>query len=270
MGTKQAVVETWRNLIAVGADPLAITDNLNFGNPERPEVMGQFVGAIAGMGEACRVARLPRRVGQRVALQRDQRRRHPADTGDRRRRSRARHRAHGDLRLKGERRPADRHRPRERPPRPVALSGARDRQARGRTAAGRPRRRDQGRQSRARADPRGQGRGRARCLRRRATRRGRRDGARGRHRRGAVRLRGQAAVARHLVRRGPGPLRAGASIRCGRGDCWSGRGCLALPARIIGRTGGEGLRFERRAGAAARRLRTAHEAWLPSYMAESV
>ena len=46
MGTKQAVVETWRNLIAVGADPLAITDNMNFGNPERPEIMGQFVGAV--------------------------------------------------------------------------------------------------------------------------------------------------------------------------------------------------------------------------------
>jgi phosphoribosylformylglycinamidine synthase len=59
MGTKQAVVETWRNLTAVGADPLAITDNLNFGNPERPEVMGQFVGAIKGMGEACRVLDYP-------------------------------------------------------------------------------------------------------------------------------------------------------------------------------------------------------------------
>jgi phosphoribosylformylglycinamidine synthase II len=53
MGTKQAVVETWRNLVAVGADPIAITDNMNFGNPERPEVMGQFVGSVKGMGEAC-------------------------------------------------------------------------------------------------------------------------------------------------------------------------------------------------------------------------
>ncbi|MBU1213100.1 MAG: phosphoribosylformylglycinamidine synthase subunit PurL [Alphaproteobacteria bacterium] len=59
MGTKQAVVETWRNLIAVGADPLAITDNLNFASPERPEVMGQFVGAIEGMGEACRALDYP-------------------------------------------------------------------------------------------------------------------------------------------------------------------------------------------------------------------
>ncbi len=52
-GGKQAVVETWRNLCAVGADPIAITDNMNFGNPERPEIMGQFVGCIDGMREAC-------------------------------------------------------------------------------------------------------------------------------------------------------------------------------------------------------------------------
>ncbi len=59
MGAKQAVVESWRNLVAVGADPLAITDNLNFGSPERPDVMGQFVGAIEGMGEACRALDYP-------------------------------------------------------------------------------------------------------------------------------------------------------------------------------------------------------------------
>jgi phosphoribosylformylglycinamidine synthase II len=59
MGTKQAVAEAWRNLIAVGADPLAITDNMNFGNPERPEVMGQFVGAVQGMAEACSVLKFP-------------------------------------------------------------------------------------------------------------------------------------------------------------------------------------------------------------------
>jgi phosphoribosylformylglycinamidine synthase subunit PurL len=59
MGTKQAVVETWRNLISVGADPLAITDNMNFANPERPEIMGQFVGSVQGMGEACRALDYP-------------------------------------------------------------------------------------------------------------------------------------------------------------------------------------------------------------------
>src|SRR5215470_8880023 len=59
MGAKQAVVESWRNLIAVGADPLAITDNMNFGNPQRPEVMGQFVGAVQGMREACEALKYP-------------------------------------------------------------------------------------------------------------------------------------------------------------------------------------------------------------------
>jgi phosphoribosylformylglycinamidine synthase subunit PurL len=52
-GGKQAVAEAWRNLTAVGATPLAITDNLNFGNPERPHAMGQLVGCIQGIGEAC-------------------------------------------------------------------------------------------------------------------------------------------------------------------------------------------------------------------------
>ena len=58
-GGKQAVAEAWRNLTAVGATPLAITDNLNFGNPERPEIMGQFVGCIRGITEACRALDFP-------------------------------------------------------------------------------------------------------------------------------------------------------------------------------------------------------------------
>ena len=52
-GGKQAVAEAWRNLSAVGADPLAITDCMNFGSPQRPEIMGQFAGAVEGMSEAC-------------------------------------------------------------------------------------------------------------------------------------------------------------------------------------------------------------------------
>jgi phosphoribosylformylglycinamidine synthase subunit PurL len=52
-GGAQAVAESWRNLTAVGAEPLALTDCMNFGNPERPEIMGQFVGAIEGIREAC-------------------------------------------------------------------------------------------------------------------------------------------------------------------------------------------------------------------------
>jgi phosphoribosylformylglycinamidine synthase len=58
-GGAQAVAEAWRNLTAVGARPLAVTDNLNFGNPERPEIMGQLVGAIEGMGAACRALDFP-------------------------------------------------------------------------------------------------------------------------------------------------------------------------------------------------------------------
>ena len=58
-GGKQAVAEAWRNLTAVGSRPIAITDNLNFGNPQRPEIMGQIVRAIDGMAEACRVLDFP-------------------------------------------------------------------------------------------------------------------------------------------------------------------------------------------------------------------
>ncbi|HJO69853.1 MAG TPA: phosphoribosylformylglycinamidine synthase subunit PurL, partial [Rhodospirillales bacterium] len=52
-GARQAVAEAWRNLTAVGARPLAITDNLNLGNPERPEIMGQLVGCVEGIRDAC-------------------------------------------------------------------------------------------------------------------------------------------------------------------------------------------------------------------------
>lgn len=58
-GGKQAVAETYRNLCAVGAKPLAITNCLNFGNPQRPEIMAQLVGALEGMGEACRALDYP-------------------------------------------------------------------------------------------------------------------------------------------------------------------------------------------------------------------
>ncbi|MEO5324226.1 phosphoribosylformylglycinamidine synthase subunit PurL [Mesorhizobium sp. CC13] len=58
-GGKQAVAECWRNLTATGAVPLAATDNLNFGNPERPEIMGQFVKAVTGIGDACRALGFP-------------------------------------------------------------------------------------------------------------------------------------------------------------------------------------------------------------------
>jgi phosphoribosylformylglycinamidine synthase len=52
-GGMQAVAESWRNLSAVGAQPLALTDNMNFGNPEKPEIMGEFAGVVEGMRAAC-------------------------------------------------------------------------------------------------------------------------------------------------------------------------------------------------------------------------
>ncbi|MET3559902.1 phosphoribosylformylglycinamidine synthase [Bartonella japonica] len=58
-GGKQAVAECWRNISTTGAIPLAATDNLNFGNPEKPEIMGQLVFAIKGIGEACRALDFP-------------------------------------------------------------------------------------------------------------------------------------------------------------------------------------------------------------------
>ena len=59
LGGMQAVAEAWRNLVAVGARPLAITNCLNFGNPERPSVMGQLVGCIEGMAKACTALDFP-------------------------------------------------------------------------------------------------------------------------------------------------------------------------------------------------------------------
>jgi phosphoribosylformylglycinamidine synthase len=59
MGGKQVVAESYRNLCAVGAKPLAATDNMNFGNPEKPRIMGQFTGAVQGIGEACRALDFP-------------------------------------------------------------------------------------------------------------------------------------------------------------------------------------------------------------------
>ncbi|WP_188578797.1 phosphoribosylformylglycinamidine synthase subunit PurL [Azorhizobium oxalatiphilum] len=58
-GGKQAVAEAWRNLTAVGATPIAVTDNLNFGNPEKPEIMGQVVGCVKGIGAACEALDFP-------------------------------------------------------------------------------------------------------------------------------------------------------------------------------------------------------------------
>jgi phosphoribosylformylglycinamidine synthase subunit PurL len=58
-GGKQAIAEAYRNLCAVGARPLAVTNCLNFANPQRPEIMAQFVGCLEGMGDACRALDFP-------------------------------------------------------------------------------------------------------------------------------------------------------------------------------------------------------------------
>jgi phosphoribosylformylglycinamidine synthase subunit PurL len=58
-GGKQAIAEAYRNLSAVGATPLAVTNCLNFGNPQRPEIMAQFVGCLDGMADACRALDFP-------------------------------------------------------------------------------------------------------------------------------------------------------------------------------------------------------------------
>ena len=58
-GGRQAVVECWRNITATGAKPLALTNNMNFGNPERPRIMGQFAGAITGMAAAAEALDFP-------------------------------------------------------------------------------------------------------------------------------------------------------------------------------------------------------------------
>jgi phosphoribosylformylglycinamidine synthase II len=58
-GAAQAIAEAWRNITATGATPLAVTDNMNFGNPEKPEIMGQFVAAIRGMAAACTALDFP-------------------------------------------------------------------------------------------------------------------------------------------------------------------------------------------------------------------
>ncbi|HEY1607151.1 MAG TPA: phosphoribosylformylglycinamidine synthase subunit PurL [Allosphingosinicella sp.] len=58
-GAKQAVAECWRNITAVGALPLAVTDNLNYGNPQKPDIMWQIVAGVDGIGEACRALDFP-------------------------------------------------------------------------------------------------------------------------------------------------------------------------------------------------------------------
>ena len=267
MGTKQAVVETWRNLTAVGADPLAITDNMNFANPERPEVMGQFVGSVKGMTEACRVLDYPV-VSGNVSLYNETNGvgipPTPAIGGvglipDVSRMADIKLKRESDLlivigreaghlgqslyqelatgKLEGA-------------PPPVDLA---DEIKAGRLVRALIRE--------------GKVNDRARRVGRRPARRHRRDGAGRRHGRRAVRLRRAPAAACDVVRRGPGPLRAGRRSDAGRGS--AGARAPAGAALAHRRP------HRRRARSASRaspplplaELRAAHEAWLPGYMA---
>ena len=215
-GGKQAVAEAWRNLTAVGARPLALTDNLNFGNPERPEIMGQFVGCIRGIGEACRALDFPV-VSGNVSLYNETNGRAilPTPTiggvgllDDFTKSMTLAFKAEGEaILLIGETRGwlgqslylreiCGRE---EGAPPPVDLAAER---RHGDFVRG--------------ADPRGSGHGGARCFRRRPPGRARRNGDGVRHRRGAGSAVG-AARPRLLVRRGSGPLcRHGKERRCRR------------------------------------------------------
>ena len=205
-GGKQAVAECWRNLTAVGGRPLAVTDNLNFGNPEKPEIMGQLVGCIRGIAEACKALDFPV-VSGNVSLYNETNGRAILPTP-----------SIGGVgviddftqsatpRLQARRRNDPAGRRDHRLDRPVDLP-ARDLPARGgRAAAGRPRRGEGERRFRPRADPRRHRDRRARPVRRRPPGRGRRDGDGLRARR---RARGRAQGHPRLcplVRRGPGAL----------------------------------------------------------------
>ena len=207
-GGMQAVAEAWRNLVSVGAEPLAITNCLNFGNPERPRVMGQLTAAIDGMANGLPRARLPRRLGQRLALQRDRRPRRAADAQRRRRRPDPRLARHDRPRVCRGRLEA---RPRRRVRRldggfPLSARGARP--GRGRPADDRPRRGKAQRRPRCSPDRRAPRPSRARPRRRRPRRGAGRDVLGLRYRCRARRARGRHRADGLAVRRGAGPLPA--------------------------------------------------------------
>ncbi len=167
-GGMQAVAEAWRNITAVGGRPLAITDNLNFGNPERPEIMGQFVGCLKGISEACRALDFPV-VSGNVSLYNETNGRGILPTpsiggvgllDDFTKSATLAFKAAGEAILLDRRHPWL--------ARPIGLSARHLRPRRGRAAAGRSRRRKAQRRRGARHDPRRHRHRGARRLRRRA------------------------------------------------------------------------------------------------------
>ncbi len=151
-GGKQAVAEAWRNITAVGGLPLAITDNLNFGNPEKPEIMGQFVGCVRGIAEACKALDFPVVSGNVSLYNETQGRADSADARHRRRRRAGRFPQVGDAVVQGRGRRHPSGRGHRRLARPVDLSARDLWPGGGRSAAGRSGDRAAQRRLRARAD----------------------------------------------------------------------------------------------------------------------
>ena len=241
---------------------------MNFGNPERPEIMGQFVGSIRGMAEACRVLDYPVVSGNVSLYNETNGVGHPAHAGHRRRGPGPGHRSHRRHRLKREgdllvvigreaAGSASRSISRsfrdklEGAPPPVDLA---DEIKAGRLI------RALIRESKVSAVHDISDGGLLVGLAEMALA--------GEHRRRAVPLRGEAAGTCDLVRRGPGPLCV--AVEPARAEEVLERApLLALPARIIGRTGGTRLRSGRSPAPLAE-LRTAHENWLPNYMSHEL
>ena len=227
-GGAQAVAETWRNLTAVGATPLAITDNMNFGNPERPEIMGQFAGCIEGMREACLALDYPV-VSGNVSLYNETNGSGilptPAIGGVGLIADAART---VSSRLQARRRGGPAGGRDQGPSRQLALPARARRQRGGGAAAGRSRCRAPQRRCRARRDRRGRGHRLPRRRRWRAAGGAGRDGDGGGCRRPTRRPAGRGAP-RLLVRRGPGSLRPD-NDRSRRGRAAPGGGPGAGPA----------------------------------------
>ena len=262
-GAKQAVAEAWRNLSAVGATPLAVTDNLNFGNPEKPEIMGEIASAVDGIAEACRTLDFPVVVRQLLALQRDQRRSDLADARHRRGRAAQKCRSHGDDRVQARRRCHHPYRRDERPSRPVDLSARDRRQGSGRGTARRSRDGKEKRRFRPHADRDGSRGYGARSFRRRFAAL---HSPKWRCRRGSVRMialpdTGDAIAflygedqARYLV--------AVADAERIVADAKA----AGVPAVLLGHTGGDKIAVEGAGEIAIAALACAHEGWFPSYM----
>ena len=215
-GGKQAVAEAWRNITAVGGRPLALTDNLNFGNPERPEIMGQFVGCLRGIAEACKALDFPV-VSGNVSLYNETNGRGilPTPTiggvgllDDFTKSATLAFKREGEAILLIGDTPGL--------ARPVDLAARHLRQGRGRAAAGRSRRRKAQRRRGARHDPRRHCDRGARSVRRWTIDRAGRDGD-GRQGRREARCRADVdRAACVVVRRGSGPLHRHGGGRPGR------------------------------------------------------